>query len=217
MDIKNNKDNKSLICLTLMQKGCRISGIIYLSIFSIFFYYSYFGSYIANFYFLVNLVSFFLSFIFLLSIFYLFFLEIKKSVIIGLSISSLLLISYLYFNSLDLLWNTILLIALFGYNITNLLRMLKFSKREESIVRKAVLNLGSKLVRLKIKEIAEFTRVDTSTVLKTIRIMINNEQIYAEYFESSKTVAINQLANLENIDKLMDLYHDWEKKKIKKD
>jgi hypothetical protein len=198
-----------------MQRGCRISGIIYLGIFSIYFYYSYFSYFVTTNAYL--LIITFLSFIFLLSILYLFFLEIKKSVIIGLSISSVLLICYLYINRLDLLWNTILMIVLLGYNLIHLLRMIISNKREESIVRKAVLNLGSKVVRLKIKEIAEFTKVDTSTVLKTIRIMINNEQIYAEYFKSSKTVAINQLANLENIDKLMDLYHDWEKIKIKKD
>ena len=35
--------------------------------------------------------------------------------------------------------------------------------------------------------------------------MIDNKEIYAKYFESSKSVAFNQQANVEEIDKLMPL------------
>ena len=58
--------------------------------------------------------------------------------------------------------------------------------------------------------------MDTSTVFKVLNEMIRNQEIYAEYFKSSKTVAFNQIANLENIDLLMKLYEDWEHQKLKK-
>ena len=49
--------------------------------------------------------------------------------------------------------------------------------------------------------------------------MIVNKEIYTEYFQNSKSVAFNQQANIDEIDKLMETYKEWEdseegKKKI---
>jgi len=46
--------------------------------------------------------------------------------------------------------------------------------------------------------------------------MIKNKEIYAEYFTSSKSVAFNQQANIDEIDKLMEVYKEWEEKKVGK-
>ena len=90
------------------------------------------------------------------------------------------------------------------------------TKEEEAIVRRKIIEYGGKIARLKIKDISEKTNVNNSTVLKILIEMIKNQEIYAEYFKSSKTVAFNQIANLEKIDALMKLYEDWEHQKLKK-
>jgi hypothetical protein len=47
--------------------------------------------------------------------------------------------------------------------------------------------------------------------------MIKNNEIYAEYFQNTKTIVFNQLANLEEIDQLMTLYLKWEENKFGKE
>ncbi|MFW9896740.1 MAG: hypothetical protein ACFFD7_13120 [Candidatus Thorarchaeota archaeon] len=46
--------------------------------------------------------------------------------------------------------------------------------------------------------------------------MIKNEEIFAEYFKITKKFAFNISANIESIDKLMELYPKWEEEKIMK-
>ena len=46
--------------------------------------------------------------------------------------------------------------------------------------------------------------------------MIENKEIYAQYFSSTKSVAFNQQANIEEIDKLMATYKEWEEKEFEK-
>jgi len=46
--------------------------------------------------------------------------------------------------------------------------------------------------------------------------MIENREIYAQYFSSTKSVAFNLQANIDEIDKLMDTYKDWEEEKVGK-
>lgn len=93
---------------------------------------------------------------------------------------------------------------------------LRTSAKEEAIVKRKIIEFGGKIARLKVKDISEKSNVDTSNVFRILIEMIKNQEIYAEYFKSSKTVAFNQIANLENIDLLMKLYEDWEHQKLKK-
>lgn len=53
-------------------------------------------------------------------------------------------------------------------------------------------------------------------IVATVKEMIENKEIFAKYFESSKSVAFNQQANIDEIDKLMSAYKDWEDKKLGK-
>ena len=46
--------------------------------------------------------------------------------------------------------------------------------------------------------------------------MIDNKEIYAQYFSSTKSVAFDQQANIDEIDKLMSTYKDWESEKVGK-
>ena len=46
--------------------------------------------------------------------------------------------------------------------------------------------------------------------------MIENKEIYTQYFSSKKSVAFDQAANIDEIDKLMAIYKEWEEKKVEK-
>ena len=70
--------------------------------------------------------------------------------------------------------------------------------------------------RLQIIEIAEECGVEDDLIIDTVKEMIKNKEIYGQYFESSKSVAFDQQANIEEIDKLMSAYKDWEDKKVGK-
>jgi len=99
----------------------------------------------------------------------------------------------------------------------------RLEKRLErvGIIRKTILDLGTKFTRLEVKEISEkcgFTVFwdGSSLIIETIEDMIKNKEIYAEYFQSSESVSFNLQANIDEIDKLMEAYKDWEEKKVKK-
>ncbi len=64
--------------------------------------------------------------------------------------------------------------------------------------------------------VARRCNVDRDTCLKVINKMINNNQIFAEYFYVTKKFAFNKKANSEKIDELMALYEEWEGSHIAK-
>jgi len=73
------------------------------------------------------------------------------------------------------------------------------------------------LLALNATDISEKTGIqDEGLIIDVISDMIKNKEIYAEYFKESKSVAFNQQANIDEIDKLMEAYKDWEKKKVGK-
>ncbi len=86
-----------------------------------------------------------------------------------------------------------------------------------NIIKKKVLDLGTKFTRLEVKEISEKCKINhEEIIIRTVKEMIKKKEIYAEYFSSSRAVAFNQQANIDEIDRLMDAYKDWEKKEIRK-
>lgn len=90
------------------------------------------------------------------------------------------------------------------------------SAEDKIKVKKQILKLGTKFTRLQVKEIAEKCKVNHSMIIRIAKEMINNKEIYAEYFKSSKSVVFNQQANIDEIDKLMKIYKDWEEEKFEK-
>ncbi|KKN28252.1 hypothetical protein LCGC14_0856330 [marine sediment metagenome] len=46
--------------------------------------------------------------------------------------------------------------------------------------------------------------------------MIKNNEIYGQYFKSSNSIVFNQQANIDELDKLMLIYQEWENKQIGK-
>lgn len=89
---------------------------------------------------------------------------------------------------------------------------IKFVKADGSakLIKKTVLELGTQFANLEVGEISEACNIDQIAVIDTVKIMIENREIYAEYFNSSKSVAFNKRANIEEIDLLMTKYRDWE-------
>ena len=101
----------------------------------------------------------------------------------------------------------------FGFCIINLaLVKSKFVKANESVklIKKAVLELGTQFANLEIREISEACSINRIMVIDTVKSMIVNREIYAEYFNSSKSVSFNKQANIEEIDLLMIKYREWE-------
>ena len=85
------------------------------------------------------------------------------------------------------------------------------------MIKKTVLELGTKFGRLQIAEISEECDIkDEQLIVDTVREMIDNKEIYAQYFSSTKSVAFDQQANIDEIDKLMATYKEWEEKKVEK-
>jgi len=85
---------------------------------------------------------------------------------------------------------------------------------DERTIKKTIIDLGTKFTRLEIVEIVEKTGIDDdSLIIKTVSDMIENKEIYAEYFSSSKVVAFNQQAIINDIDKLMNTYKEGKGKK----
>lgn len=95
--------------------------------------------------------------------------------------------------------------------IKELINLTKIGK-----IKNTVIQLGTKFVRIKIKEIAEECREEDDIIESTVKEMIENNEIYAKYFESSKSIAFDQEIRIDEIDKLMKTYEDWEEGKFKK-
>ena len=95
--------------------------------------------------------------------------------------------------------------------------LLKSEDIDMVLVKKTILELSTKFSRLRVIELNEKCKVDDSTVIKVIKNMIKNKEIYADYFKSSQTIAFDQQRNIDEIDELMRVYVEWEKEKIGKD
>jgi hypothetical protein len=85
-----------------------------------------------------------------------------------------------------------------------------------TIIRKSILYLGTKFTRLHITEIAEECGQNEKLIISIIKDMIQNKEIYAQYFSSTKSIAFDQQANINEIDNLMKAYKDWEDKEVGK-
>ena len=83
-------------------------------------------------------------------------------------------------------------------------------------IRRTILDLATKYARLEVREISEKCKIDRANIIDVIKQMIDNNEIYAEYFSSSKTVAFNRQANIAEIDNLMKIYQKWEEEQFKK-
>lgn len=124
-----------------------------------------------------------------------------------------------YLNIVNLVF-TILNIAILILSINLLIYLYKSRKRvdinEETKIRQILLDAGTKFSRIKIKEISEYSKVDKTSIISIIQKMIQNKEIHGEYFKSSRSISFNQIANIEEIDNLLEIYNKWEEESIEK-
>ena len=90
------------------------------------------------------------------------------------------------------------------------------SVKEKALVKKIILEMGTKFSRTEIKEISEKSKVDITSIIQIVKEMIVNQEIHAIYFNSTKTLAFNQQTNIKEIDNLMAQYKQWEEINIGK-
>jgi hypothetical protein len=83
-------------------------------------------------------------------------------------------------------------------------------------LKKEVLDLSTKFTRLEVRAISEKLNKDPILVLNLIKNMLENKEVYGEYFESTKTITFDQQANINEIDQLLAQFSEFEEKKIDK-
>lgn len=84
------------------------------------------------------------------------------------------------------------------------------SKEQKASIKKYILEMSTKLTRLEIKEISEITKIDKDTIKNEARKMIENQEVYAKYFSTSKAIAFDQETNIAEIENLMAVYEKWD-------
>jgi len=90
-------------------------------------------------------------------------------------------------------------------------------KGKQANIKKTILEMGTQFDRIEISEIAEVSSVqDKIFIEKIVKKMVKEEEIYAEYFESTQSILFDQQANIDEIDKLLRTYKDWEEKEFGK-
>lgn len=158
---------------------------------------------------------------YLISIWNVIVLKIKGIIIFGeigsiIVIITLILISLypLNFNStLSPIYSIYSIICIISYNLlfafTIIFNRMKFKKDEITLI-KIILNLSTQFARLEVREISEDCKVDRDTIVKIVKKLIESKEIYADYFKSTKSVAFNQQANMEIMDKLLLKYNNIE-------
>ncbi|MFX1575490.1 MAG: TIR domain-containing protein [Promethearchaeota archaeon] len=87
-----------------------------------------------------------------------------------------------------------------------------------SKTKKTILILSTKYPRLQLNDIMEKSGVvDDDLTIQVINEMIQNNEIYADYFTNSNAIAFDQQRNLEYIDMLVESYNKWRELNVGKD
>lgn len=98
----------------------------------------------------------------------------------------------------------------------SILLMKDIKYKEEARIRKEILVLGTKYPDFKVKKVSKNCSSDKNTIIKIAIKMVKNKEIYADYFKISKKFVFNNKANTEEIDKLMEMFSEWEAEHIGK-
>ena len=164
--------------------------------------------------------------IILISIFYLMLYDLKASSILGLIGAGLMTLAFIIIVIVLLSFNqsTILVVIesvpiILIYSIIGIIYLFMYyspSVKEKALVKKIILEMGTKFSRTEIKEISEKSKVDITSIIQIVKEMIVNQEIHAIYFNSTKTLAFNQQTNIKEIDNLMAQYKQWEEINIGK-
>jgi len=78
-------------------------------------------------------------------------------------------------------------------------------------IKSIIIDLGSKYPKLKVIDIKDKCGEEEGLIFTTLQDMIKNREISAKYIKSSKAVEFSQQIDVEEIDKLMKSFDEWEK------
>ena len=153
-----------------------------------------------------------------ISIIYYYYLDIQKTIIFG-GIGNLIIFLIAILNiHLLINYSESLEVFIFFFStisgvigstvIYSILLISNFILKQNQIIsiKKIVLDLGIHYARLEIRELAEECGIDKSSLKKIILGMINNKEIFADYFKSSKVVVFDKRSNIDNIDEILNTY-----------
>ena len=165
----------------------------------------------------------------LISVFFLYRLKARRTIIFGIGATICYIITVLNLvfsfqykddlsyqgpggNPIVMIIFVWLAISITNVVIFTLLRSEKKDLKLEdlAVIKKTILDLGTKYTRLEIPEISEKSGYDADSIVFVLNDMIVNNEIYAEFFTSSNTVSFNQRANLDEIDELLATFKNWE-------
>ncbi len=106
----------------------------------------------------------------------------------------------------------------FYNNFTIILFIVKLwdKKIDLNKIKKKILDLSVNFTRFEIKAISEKINQDPALIAEVIQDMVEKQKIYGYYFKSTKTIAFNQQANIDEIDKLLSKFSEFEDKQIGK-
>jgi len=144
-------------------------------------------------------------------------LKLNKAIILGLVGSSLMgffLIGYfIAFSTVDLViylyFHLVLWIIICLINLLLIIFRLKPSRNDIKIVRRTVLEFGVQFSILQVKEISEKCKIDDKTVLRVIKLMIRNHEVYGKYYSKHKLILFDYNENNLNIEKLIDTFNSY--------
>ncbi len=114
------------------------------------------------------------------------------------------------------IWFYITPIMYYGMLLMTILLKIIPNYRERSRIKREILDLGIKYPDFKLKEVSQKCHADKNTIINVVKKMIKRKEIYAEYFSISKKFVFNISANIEEIDRLMAIYKEWEEETLGK-
>ncbi|KKM96127.1 hypothetical protein LCGC14_1181200 [marine sediment metagenome] len=129
--------------------------------------------------------------IIIITILFLFTLEVRKALIIGIIGFSFYLlneINIMLLTSSYLILRVLVIIFYFSLQIILYYKHFKRNLKEVEIIKDIIYNLRRKFTITKILEITERSKSDKNIVQDTINEMIENKDINADYFKRSKTI-----------------------------
>jgi len=74
-----------------------------------------------------------------------------------------------------------------------------------------IADLATRYMKLEVIDIVEKCGEEEGLIISPMQGMIKNREISAEYIKSSKAVEFSQQIDVEEIDKLMKSFDEWEK------
>jgi len=84
-------------------------------------------------------------------------------------------------------------------------------------VKRVILDLSTKITRLQLVDIIERTNIENQDLIKqTVLDMLENREVFGDFFTSSNSLVFDQNANIKEIDILLDKFKEWEEKEIQK-